>query len=88
MSDVKRTNDVSSQTIILLHGFPFNRSMWTEQIDFLTAHAYRVLAPDLRGLGMNVPPTLVGAETNAHHRLKSVPPATMDYGARNRGADG
>src|SRR5436305_2614258 len=37
--------------VILLHGFPFNRSMWREQIKFLSAHDYRVVAPDLRGLG-------------------------------------
>src|SRR2546425_13036447 len=33
--------------IILLHGYPFNRSMWREQIDFLGARGYRVVAPDL-----------------------------------------
>src|SRR5258705_2177611 len=37
--------------IILLHGFPFNRAMWREQIEFLSARGYRVVAPDLRGLG-------------------------------------
>jgi pimeloyl-ACP methyl ester carboxylesterase len=42
-----------SKTIVLLHGFPFNRSMWDEQIKFLSAHGYRALAPDLRGLGEN-----------------------------------
>ncbi|HYT50267.1 MAG TPA: alpha/beta hydrolase, partial [Pyrinomonadaceae bacterium] len=41
----------SGQPIILLHGFPFNRSMWREQIDFLSARGYRCVAPDLRGLG-------------------------------------
>src|SRR5882724_8163913 len=39
--------------IVLLHGFPFNRTMWREQIEFLTVHNFRVLAPDLRGLGEN-----------------------------------
>jgi pimeloyl-ACP methyl ester carboxylesterase len=39
------------KAIVLLHGFPFNRSMWREQSEFLTARGYRVLAPDLRGLG-------------------------------------
>src|SRR5437879_4343575 len=39
--------------IVLLHGFPFNRSMWREQIDFLSADNFRVIAPDLRGLGEN-----------------------------------
>jgi pimeloyl-ACP methyl ester carboxylesterase len=33
--------------VILLHGFPLNCSMWREQIDFLSAHGYRVVAPDL-----------------------------------------
>src|SRR2546425_7515810 len=39
--------------VILLHGFPFNRSMWRGQIEFLSAHGYRCVAPDLRGLGEN-----------------------------------
>lgn len=39
--------------IILLHGFPFNRTMWREQIEFLSARSFRVVAPDLRGLGEN-----------------------------------
>src|SRR2546421_5709451 len=37
--------------VVLLHGFPFNRSMWREQIEFLSARGYRCIAPDLRGLG-------------------------------------
>lgn len=36
--------------VVLLHGFPFNRSMWREQIDALSA-THRVIAPDLRGHG-------------------------------------
>ncbi len=39
----------SGPAIVLLHGYPFDRSMWREQIDFLSAHGYRVVAPDLRG---------------------------------------
>lgn len=41
----------SGPAIILLHGYPFDRSMWREQIDFLSARGLRVVAPDLRGLG-------------------------------------
>ena len=41
----------SGAAITLLHGYPFDRSMWREQLDFLGAHGNRVLAPDLRGLG-------------------------------------
>ena len=37
--------------VVLLHGYPFDRSMWREQTRFLSAHGYRGLAPDLRGLG-------------------------------------
>ncbi len=36
--------------IVLIHGYPFNRSMWTEQVAALKSH-YRVLAVDLRGHG-------------------------------------
>jgi 3-oxoadipate enol-lactonase len=36
--------------VVLLHGFPFNRSMWAEQQRALAA-AYRVITPDLRGMG-------------------------------------
>lgn len=36
--------------VVLLHGFPFNRSMWAEQTAALAAN-YRVITPDLRGMG-------------------------------------
>jgi pimeloyl-ACP methyl ester carboxylesterase len=35
--------------VMLLHGYPFDRSMWREQMDFLSAERYRVIAPDLLG---------------------------------------
>jgi pimeloyl-ACP methyl ester carboxylesterase len=38
------------QPVVLLHGYPFNRSMWTEQVSALS-NRYRVITPDLRGLG-------------------------------------
>src|SRR2546430_10454317 len=41
----------TGSVVVLLHGFPFNRSMWREQIEFLSAHDYRAVAPDLRGFG-------------------------------------
>jgi pimeloyl-ACP methyl ester carboxylesterase len=70
--------------IVLLHGFPFNRSMWREQIEFLSGHGYRVIAPDLRGLGENVAQTSVCDSTSSvDHRLKSVPLATMEAMARD-----
>ncbi|HEY0377797.1 MAG TPA: alpha/beta fold hydrolase [Pyrinomonadaceae bacterium] len=36
--------------VVLLHGFPFNRSMWAGQREALAA-SYRVITPDLRGMG-------------------------------------
>jgi pimeloyl-ACP methyl ester carboxylesterase len=36
--------------IVLLHGFPLNRSMWSEQVKALRTK-YRVITPDLRGHG-------------------------------------
>src|ERR1041384_3829609 len=38
------------QPVVLLHGYPFNRSLWTEQVNALS-NRYRVVTPDLRGLG-------------------------------------
>jgi pimeloyl-ACP methyl ester carboxylesterase len=40
----------SGAPIVLLHGFPFNRSIWDEQVAVLTDR-YRVITPDLRGFG-------------------------------------
>jgi len=36
--------------VVLLHGFPLDRSMWTPQIEALSS-THRVIAPDLRGHG-------------------------------------
>src|SRR5256714_4625047 len=69
--------------VVLVHGFPFNRSMWREQIEFLSARNFRVVAPDLRGLGENLAQTSVCETSNVDHGLKSVPPATMDDMARD-----
>lgn len=39
-----------AKAVVLLHGHPFNRSMWAPQLAALSG-TYRVLAPDLRGYG-------------------------------------
>jgi len=36
--------------LVLIHGYPFNRSLWNEQVEALSGK-YRVVAPDLRGFG-------------------------------------
>jgi cystathionine beta-lyase/cystathionine gamma-synthase/pimeloyl-ACP methyl ester carboxylesterase len=37
--------------VLLVHGHPFNRSMWYPQVSFLADRGFRVIAPDLRGYG-------------------------------------
>ncbi len=53
--------------VVLLHGYPFNCSMWREQVEALR-ESYRVITPDLRGLGETPP---------------AVETATMDEMARD-----
>ena len=36
--------------IVLIHGYPFNRTLWNEQVAALST-TYRVVVPDLRGFG-------------------------------------
>lgn len=47
-------SDVGRDTpaILLIHGHPFNRSMWRPQMEFLRA-GRRVIVPDLRGYGQS-----------------------------------
>jgi len=40
----------NAHVIILIHGFPFNKSMWNKQVDMLIEN-YRVIAYDVRGHG-------------------------------------
>ena len=42
--------------VVLIHGFPLNRSMWQPQVKTLTAEGFRVIAPDLRGFGESEAP--------------------------------
>ncbi|MFG2616616.1 alpha/beta fold hydrolase [Streptomyces sp. NPDC048507] len=39
--------------VILIHGHPFNRAMWSRQTAALACAGYRVITPDLRGYGEN-----------------------------------
>jgi len=40
----------SGPALVLMHGYPFNRSMWSEQVAALR-DTHRVVTPDLRGHG-------------------------------------
>ncbi|MFC5172899.1 alpha/beta fold hydrolase [Streptomyces mutomycini] len=37
--------------VLLIHGHPFNRTLWAPQVAALTGAGYRVVTPDLRGYG-------------------------------------
>lgn len=37
--------------LLLVHGHPFDRSMWRPQLEALGGHRWRVVVPDLRGYG-------------------------------------
>ncbi|MGW9042504.1 alpha/beta fold hydrolase [Streptomyces lydicus] len=41
----------SGEALVLVHGHPFNRSMWRPQIEHFARAGWRVIAPDLRGYG-------------------------------------
>ncbi|GLW33275.1 alpha/beta hydrolase [Actinoplanes regularis] len=56
----------SGPAFVLVHGHPFDRSMWWPQLTALTAHGYRVITADLRGYGRStVVPGLTTLETFA-----------------------
>src|SRR5262249_20668468 len=38
-------------TLLLVHGHPFNRSMWGPQLEAVRDAGWRVIVPDLRGYG-------------------------------------
>ena len=44
------TDEGRGPAVVLLHGFPFDRSMWRGQVERLSG-GFRVIAPDLRGHG-------------------------------------
>lgn len=41
----------SGETLVLVHGHPFDRSMWQPQVARFSGSGWRVVTPDLRGYG-------------------------------------
>lgn len=39
--------------VLLVHGFPDDRTVWRKQVPALVAAGYRVIAPDMRGCGQS-----------------------------------
>jgi 3-oxoadipate enol-lactonase len=48
--EIAYTDEGRGPTVVLLHGFPFDRSMWRGQVEGFSER-FRVIAPDLRGHG-------------------------------------
>jgi 3-oxoadipate enol-lactonase len=49
-TQIAYTDTGTGRPLVLIHGYPFNRSLWADQIPALS-NSYRVIAPDLRGFG-------------------------------------
>lgn len=43
----------SGRPLVLVHGHPFDRSMWAPQVTEFSGAGWRVIAPDLRGYGQS-----------------------------------
>lgn len=43
--------ETEEKTLLLIHGHPFDRSMWRPQAEAVSATGWRVIVPDLRGYG-------------------------------------
>jgi 3-oxoadipate enol-lactonase len=63
----------SGETIVFVHGHPFNRSMWEPQLAALAAE-FRVIAPDLPGYGESP----ARGETNTMRELADSIVALLD----------
>lgn len=54
------------EVVVLLHGFPQDRSCWREITESLNAAGYRTIAPDQRGYSATARPTSAAAYQLAH----------------------
>ncbi len=52
----------SEVPVLLVHGHPFDRSMWGPQAEHLARNGRRVVVPDLRGYGESTGPAVRGLE--------------------------
>jgi 3-oxoadipate enol-lactonase len=48
--DIAYDDSGNGPAVVLLHGYPFNRTLWADQVDALS-RSHRVITPDLRGHG-------------------------------------
>ena len=68
------TDTGAGHPVVLIHGYPFNRSLWTEQIPALSS-GHRIIAPDLRGFGDSD----ASPDTSTMNRLAADVAELMDH---------
>ncbi|WIX83129.1 alpha/beta fold hydrolase [Amycolatopsis carbonis] len=56
----------SEPALLLVHGHPFNRSMWHPQTEHFAERGFRVVVPDLRGYGESTGPAVTSLKDFAH----------------------
>src|SRR5262245_58804383 len=60
------TDAGAGEPLVLVHGHPFDRTMWQPQVEQFAACGWRVIVPDLRGYGgSTVVPGVTTLETFA-----------------------
>lgn len=52
--------------VLLLHGFPDDHRLWTQQVEALAKAGYQAIAPDLRGCGLSDKPADAAAYNLKH----------------------
>ena len=72
--NLEYTDTGVGRPLVLIHGYPFNRALWTEQIPTLS-NSNRIIAPDLRGFGESD----ASSDTSTMNRLAEDVALLMDH---------
>jgi pimeloyl-ACP methyl ester carboxylesterase len=62
----------AGEPVLLLHGWPETKELWREQVAFLAANGFQVIAPDLRGFGQSDKPEGIDNYNMVHSVLDVV----------------
>ena len=73
--EIAYINVGTGPAVLMLHGFPFDKSMWADQLAALTAAGFRVVVPDLRGFGE----TKAGGEISTMDDMARDAAALLDH---------